>query len=223
MNTNKITALVPFKFHSERVRGKNFRELAGKPLYLHIIESLSKIEEVESIRVNTDAPKSDLGLLGSFSKVLIVPRPQSLIGDFVSMNSIIDYEIQDSHGEIFLMTHTTNPLLAPETIREMISIYLQQKTIHDSLLSVDRLQGRFFYEDKKPINDVGANLIRTQDMPPIYFENSACYIFSKDSFHSTKSRIGLNPYFYELSKLESIDIDTENDWVIAESLLKRDI
>jgi CMP-N-acetylneuraminic acid synthetase len=223
LKKRKITALVPFKAHSERVPSKNFKDLGGKPLFLHILETLSRVEEIDMIRVNTDAQESELSVLKGLDKVVIVPRPHYLVGDFVSMNSIIDFEIEDSKGDVFLMTHTTNPLLTSETIREMLRIYFREEIVHDSLLSVDRLQGRFFYENKNPINHVGANLVRTQDMAPIFFENSACYIFSKSSFNSTKSRIGLKPYFYELSKLESIDIDTESDWVIAQSLLKRDI
>ena len=70
----------------------------------------------------------------------------------------------------------------------------------------------------KPINHNPKKLIPTQDLEKIYEENSNLYIFSKESFLSSSSRIGKNPILFETPKNESIDIDTNEEWEIAESM-----
>jgi CMP-N-acetylneuraminic acid synthetase len=116
------------------------------------------------------------------------------------------------------MTHTTNPFLSKSTINNSILTYykLFKNNEIDSLFTVDKIQNRLYQFDGTPINHDPENLIRTQDLIPWYQENSNLYLFSKNSFNSTKARIGLKPFLYVTPKFESIDIDDENDWNFAE-------
>ena len=85
----------------------------------------------------------------------------------------------------------------------------------DSLFGVTKFQTRFYKGDGTPINHDPDNLIRTQDLEPWYEENSCIYIFDKNSFASTKARIGRKPILFEIPKLESIDIDEKEDWFLV--------
>jgi hypothetical protein len=85
----------------------------------------------------------------------------------------------------------------------------------DSLFTVNKHQARFYSTSGIPINHNPKNLIPTQNLEPWFEENSNLYIFSKNSFHSTKARIGSRPVMYVMTKLESVDIDTEDDWNFA--------
>ena len=214
-----IVALVPMKGHSERVPNKNLRSFCGKPLYHWIILSLQKSHYVKDIVVNTDSPEIAENIRQNFDKVKIIDRPDEIRGDFVSMNTVIGYDLSQSPGEHFLQTHSTNPLLTTETIDKGIELYFRNLGTHDSLFAVTRHNARFYWSDGSPINHDPQEMLRTQDLPPILEENSNLYIFSRESFKlSGNRRIGLRPYLFEISKFEAIDIDEEDDFQLAELL-----
>lgn len=214
-----VTALVPFKLNSERVPNKNFRYLSGKPLYWWVLESLIHSDCINRIVVNTDAREliETLGVPNGL-EVIIKDRKSELCGDNVSMNLIIRDDIGDFGDGTFLMTHTTNPFVEPSTFARAIGQYklgVGQGDI-DSVFSVNKLQARLYRKDLTPMNHDPQDLIRTQDLEPIYEENSCFYIFSKESFNRYETRIGARPGISITSGIESIDIDTEDDWALAE-------
>lgn len=214
-----IVALVPMKGHSERVPNKNLRSFCGKPLCHWIISSLQKSHYVKDIAVNTDSPEIAENIRQNFDRVKIIDRPDEIRGDFVSMNTIIAYDLSQLPGEHFLQTHSTNPLLSTETIDEGIELYFHNLGMHDSLFTVTRHNARFYWRDGRPINHNPQELLRTQDLTPILEENSSLYLFSRESFkQSGNRRIGLRPYLFEISKFEAIDIDEEDDFLLAELL-----
>jgi len=215
---NKVVALLPLKANSERVRGKNFKNLAGKPLYRWILDSLLSLEEVDLVVINTDAREMlrSTGLVES-DRVLIRDRPLELQGDLVSMNLILEDDISNMPADLYLMTHTTNPLLSSDTIRSAIAKFSASE-INDSLFTVDRIQTRFYREDGSAVNHDPGNLVRTQDLEPWYEENSCLYVFTKESFLKTHARIGETPVMFVTPMLESVDIDEPEDWVVAEAL-----
>ena len=167
----EIVALLPMKAHSERVEGKNFRDFCGKPLYRWVLDTLLALDEISRVVINTDARAilAKSGLLEN-ERVMIRQRPEELCGDFVSMNLILEDDIAAVPGDLYLMTHTTNPLLGAESIRAAIAAHgagCKDGTC-DSLFSVNRHQTRFYREDASPVNHDPANLIRTQDLEPWY-------------------------------------------------------
>lgn len=216
--TERIVALLPMKAHSARVSGKNFRDFCGKPLFRWILDTLLEVESIDMVVINTDAREvlSNYGLVDS-ERVLIRDRPKAICGDFVSMNKIIADDLENITADIYLMTHTTNPLLSAETINSALYAYRRgiANNTNDSLFSVNRIQTRFYERDGKPVNHDPSNLVRTQDLTPWYEENSNLYIFSKSSFIRTNARIGIKPQLYTSPKYESIDIDEPEDWDIA--------
>jgi CMP-N-acetylneuraminic acid synthetase len=215
---SNIVALLPMKANSVRVKGKNFRNFLGKPLFQWILDTLLLIEEIDLIVINTDAREILLenGLVET-SRIIIRDRKQDLQGDSTSMNLILLDDINAIPANLYVMTHTTNPLLSAKTIKDAINAFkkkLDNKEA-DSLFSVDKEQSRFYRYDCSPVNHDPRNLIPTQDLEPWFKENSNLYIFSEESFHRTNARIGNAPMLFETPKIESIDIDNENDWDLA--------
>lgn len=225
MNTTKIIALLPMKAHSERIPNKNMKIFHDKPLYHAIVNSLLNSKYINSIVINTDSEIIEKDAINNFgNQIKIINRPVKLQGDFVSMNSIIEYDVQTLSQEThFLQTHSTNPLLKTSTINIAIEKYFEMigKGYYDSLFSVTRFQTRFYWKDGRPVNHNPNELIRTQDLPIIYEENSNFYLFSRQSFfNNERKRIGRKPYLYEIDKIEAIDIDEPDDFIIAEQLYK---
>ena len=218
MNTPRIVALLPMKANSERVKGKNFREFCGKPLFKWILDTLLEVAEIDQVIINTDARNILIknGLVEN-DRIVIRDRKSELCGDLVSMNSILADDVSNIDSDFYIMTHTTNPLLSATTIRKAIKLFLEERKsrIVDSLFTVNKIQTRFYLEDGSAVNHNPNNLIRTQDLEPWYEENSNLYLFTKESFKQGGARIGKYPMMYEGPQVESIDIDTPEDWDFA--------
>jgi CMP-N-acetylneuraminic acid synthetase len=218
---DSVVALVPMKEHSARVPDKNFREFDGKPLFYWILHELSKVERVKGIFVNTDSKRLADSIKDYFgTDVSIIDRPPELCGDEVPMNAILGYDIGVIGSEHYLQTHSTNPLLTSCTIGNSIDRYFNDLGTYDSVFSVTRIQNRGFTHDGRAINHNPDELIPTQDLHPIYLENSNIYIFSKTSFGKKMRRIGEKPFLFEMNQYEAIDIDEEEDFAAAEALHK---
>lgn len=220
----KHVALLPMKAHSARVKSKNFREFAGKPLFRWILDTLLSMDEIDKVVINTDARQilSDHGLDDGDAdgRVVIRDRKEEICGDFVSMNLVLADDVANVEAETYLMTHTTNPLLSAEAIRASLARYKEELAAGraDSLFTVNKIQTRFYREDMSPVNHDPDNLIRTQDLEPWFEENSNLFIFNRESFAKTDARIGAKPAMFETPPLESIDIDTANQWMLAEAV-----
>jgi CMP-N-acetylneuraminic acid synthetase len=202
------------KANSERVPNKNFKLIGGKPLYYWMLETIMAIEIIDRVIVNTDANQELFSNFSGSKKLVIRSRKPSLRGDLVSMNRIIEDDILSDS------THTTNPLISTKTLNNAINIFMKRnKNKYDSLFSATKFQGRFYYEESLAINHNPNELLRTQDLPSVYLENSCIYLFEKSIFLNTKTRIGKKPILFETPQLESIDIDTEDDWYLANLLI----
>jgi CMP-N-acetylneuraminic acid synthetase len=215
-----ISAIVPMRDNSERVLNKNIRSFNGKPLYHYIINNLIDCEIFDSVIIDTniDAVKGEAPK--NFPQVIIIDRPDHLKAGEIPMNLVLHHSLQQVDSEFILQTHSTNPLLGKQTILKAVEAFQSNYPKNDSLFSVTQLQMRFWDCETKPINHNPGELLRTQDMEPMYFENSCIYIFNREKFLKIKNRIGTNPRMFEINKVESFDIDDMEDFKIAESLQK---
>lgn len=224
----KRVALLPMKAHSARVKSKNFRNFAGKPLFRWILDTLLSMEEIERVIINTDARQilAEHGLSDGdqHGRVLIRDRKEEICGDFVSMNLVLADDVANIAAETYLMTHTTNPLLSTDAIRASLRSYEEAiaSGTADSLFTVNKIQTRFYRKDMSPVNHDPNNLVRTQDLEPWFEENSNLFIFNRKSFAETNARIGSKPTMHETPPLESIDIDTADQWMLAEAVAQYD-
>lgn len=215
-----VTALISMKGHSSRVPGKNIRLLAGKPCCYWIISELEKAVHVAETIVETDDDRIEEVVRSDFPAIRILRRPDTLKGDFVSMNPLIEYHMANSSADVFLQTHATNPLLRAQTIDAAIEAYFQPGE-HDSLFAVTAMHTRLYWPDGSPVNHDPKEMLPTQHLPPIYEENSCIYIFTREAFAKRNHRVGVAPKLFETPHLESVDIDEEHDFAYCEFLLKR--
>lgn len=211
------------KANSERVKGKNFRDFGGKPLFRWMLDTLMTVSDISQIVINTDARQilAENGLVDD-EKLLIRDRRSDICGDLVSMNQIIKDDIENVDADLYLMTHTTNPLLSKTSVEAAI-LQFRHALEHgdaDSLFTVNKVQQRFYDSNVTALNHDPDNLIRTQDLVPWYQENSNLYMFTRESFSQTNARIGLKPMMLETAPYESTDIDTPDDWDLGEVMVE---
>ena len=219
----RVVALLPMKGHSERVPGKNFRPFAGRPLFRWILETLLSLDQIAQVVVNTDARATlaEHGCVES-GRVLVRDRRADLCGDFVSMNRVLADDVEQVAADVYLMTHATNPLLGAGTIRGALAAYLEARRTGaaDSLFAVNRFQSRFYRADGAALNHDPANMLRTQDLEPWFEENSNLYLFTRESFSRAGARIGARPILFPTPRIESVDVDDQESWDLAEAIAR---
>jgi CMP-N-acetylneuraminic acid synthetase len=216
----RVVALLPMRHASVRVPGKNYRPFAGRPLYHHIVEALLACPRIERIVIDTDSELLRADAAEHFPTVTVLERPPHLRADTVPMNDVLLNTIGQVEAEFYLQTHSTNPLLRAASIDRAVGRFLEAYPIHDSLFSVTRLQTRLWDQLSRPVNHNAAILLRTQDLPPIYEENSCLYIFTGDTLRQRHNRIGERPLLFDVERLEAMDIDEELDFKVAEFLYR---
>ena len=215
-----VIALLPMKGESERVHNKNMRLFNGKPLCSVMLDKLVASAHIDQVVVNTDSPVIKAFIKDRYSKVTVVDRPENLLGHNVSMNKIIGHDIDLFPADLYLQTHSTNPLLSLQTMEAAIEKLKKDNKNHDSLFSVTKFQTRFYNEDGSALNHDPEVLIKTQDLPVLYEENSCIYLFTKEGFSNNYRRIGNTPIMFEMEPTEAVDIDVEDEFILAEKLFK---
>ena len=217
----RIAALVPMRHDSQRVPGKNYRMLAGRPLYSYILETLLACPEISTVVVDTDSPVIQKGVRQHYPTVQVLDRPEHLRSGEVPMNEVLLHDTSLVEAEFYLQTHSTNPLLRHETISQAIQAITSQYPTFDSLFSVTRLQTRLWDALGRAVNHNPAILLRTQDLPPIYEENSCLYIFTRHTLLQRRNRLGERPLMFEINASEAWDIDEEIDFLITDLLISQ--
>ena len=217
----KIVALVPMRHHSQRVPGKNFRLLNGKPLFHYIINTLSSVPEISEVIVDTDSPEVISGLQENFPNIRIIERPDHLRPDEIPMNEVLMFDTSQVSADFYLQTHSTNPLLTPGSISGAIQTLINNYPTYDSLFSVTRWQTRLWDSLGRAINHNPSVLLQTQDLPPVFEENSCIYIFQRANLEKRRNRIGERSLMFEIDAAEAWDIDEELDFLITEFLMKK--
>jgi CMP-N-acetylneuraminic acid synthetase len=219
----KLAALVPMRHHSQRVPGKNYRPLAGKPLFHHILETLLAVPQIDAVIVDTDSEPVMEDVQRLFPTVKLIQRPGHLCADDIPMNDILLHDTAQVKAEFYLQTHSTNPLLKAETISQGIKTFFEAYPRYDSLFSVTRLQTRLYFQDGRAINHNPAVLLQTQDLPPVYEENSCMYLFTRENLMKKHHRVGEHPFLFEIHRDEAWDIDEELDFAITDFLMRKRI
>jgi CMP-N-acetylneuraminic acid synthetase len=194
--------------------------VAGRPLYAYILETLSSCPEIDGIVVDTDSPPIREGIAREFPSVVLLERPEHLRTGDVPMNEVLLHDVERVPAETYLQTHSTNPLLRPQTISRAIEAFRNDRN-HDSLFSVTRVNVRLWSADGAALNHDPVTLLRTQDLPPVYQENSCLYLFRREVFIERRNRLGQNPRLFPIDREEAWDVDEELDLEVVEALLRR--
>lgn len=217
----RTVAIVPMRNNSERIPGKNYRLLAGVPLYHHILRTLAAVRAIDQVVVDTDSDFIIDDCAKNFLHVKILLRPENLRGGEIAMNDVLLNSLDQLDADIVVQTHATNPFLKVETLSAALKLFTMSNRDFDSIFSVTRLQARLWDAETRPVNHDPAVLLRTQDLPPVFIENSCFFIFTPELLRQRRTRVGVNPRMVEIPPLESVDIDTEDDFALAAAIAEK--
>jgi len=213
----RIDAFIPLKGKSQRVPGKNMRPFGGRPLFHTILATLEQAERIAGVYIDTDS-EVIAESAAAFESVTVVKRKPELHGHDVSVNWLIKDFLED-HPDIshLAQTHCTNPLLSAGTIDSAVNAYFEDAE-STSLFTVTRIQARLYDTTANAVNHNPEELLPTQDLDPIYLENSNLYMFERAAFFEEDARITSKAMMWEMDPFEAIDIDEEHDFRMAEAL-----
>ena len=210
MTSKKVTAIVPIKLNNERVPGKNTKMLKGHPLIYYILDALVHCGKCDEIMVYCSS-KEIIPYLPR--GVVFKKRPEYLDSQSANFTQIFEQIILDIPSDIYAYAHATAPFLNAATIAKCITAVTEGN--YDSSFTAVKIQD-FLWMREKPLNFDPCNLPRSQDLEPIYRETSGIWVFDKEVFTSCHRRIGVHPYIMEVPFKESIDINTPEDFRLAE-------
>lgn len=214
----KIKALIAVRSGSERVANKNLRAFAGSNLLELKIKQLQAIKEFDGIVVNSNDDRM-LEIAASLGAEA-VKRDQEFATSSVSMSEVYKNMAENFNADIVVYANVTNPLVNSESYANGIKQFKEIQGKFDSLNSAHLIK-EFMFLDNKPINYELERQPRSQDLPNIYALNFAFSILTREDMIKYKNVVGRKPYMYELTETESVDIDTEFDFDIAEFLYKK--
>lgn len=207
----KTVCIVPIKSVSKRVASKNFRIVGSKPLYQHILDKLINTN-FDKIYVDTDSEEiKEFAYKKGFE---YIERHSNLSKDTANGNDLLLHHQKLIDAKFYFQIFVTAPLLKIETINKCIDFFTNQK-IYDSILTSRSLYTWGWFNGK-PINYDTKVLPRSQDARPIIIETTGLYGIKSSSLLKNQSRIGNNPFFFEISDEEAADLDNEDDFKILE-------
>lgn len=204
---------MPLKLNNERLPGKNTKQLGGMPLLCHQLNALLSVKGINGIYVYCSSPQIEELLPPG---VTFLERPSSLDLPSSNFTQIFNSFRKSVDADIYVYDHATAPFVTPGTIQECIDAVVSGD--YDSAFCAQKIQD-FLWENGHALNFDATNVPRSQDLPVYYRETSGCYVFTKASFLKTRRRVGLKPFIKEVSFKEAVDINTPDDFRLAEAML----
>lgn len=213
----KTACFIPIKENSERVPGKNMRELNGKRLYQYICEHVKEADVFDDIFIDTNS--AEIMKYAKNAGFRIVVREPELAKNTANGNDLLFHHFSSYPGyDYYFQLFATAPFMQPETIRKCFEKLILSEE-YDSCFTVTENHG-FYWLAGNPVNYRPGILPRSQDMIPVIEETTGLYGITADSLKRYRCRIGKNPYMHAVSKFEAVDINTEEDFKIAEYIAK---
>ena len=209
----KRVAFVPIRLNSQRVVGKNLRDLGGRPMMTYLLQSLAAAKNIDQVYVYCSSPEIEQYLPEGVKLLL---RDKRLDSSLTLGAEIYDAFISEVDADIYILAHATSPFIRTSTIEQAITAV--ESGEHDSAFSAERIQ-TFTWWQGKPLNYSLENIPRTQDLVPIYVETSAFFVFQREVWTNQHRRIGDKPYIAVTDRIESIDIDNPDDFTLAEAIV----
>ena len=214
-----IIAFIPARGGSKSILQKNIKVFCGKPLIFWNLQELQN-SDVDEIIVATDSNeiKSIVNSF-NFSKVKVYNRSKENAQDVSSTESVMLEYIDSSNisnEDTFMLVQATSPFTQSIHFNEGLELFKQ----HDTILTCCESK-RFSWRNGKALNYDIYNRPRRQDHKGTLIENGAFYISSVADIKSTKNRISGDIGIYEMPEFTYTEIDEPEDWIVAESLMKR--
>lgn len=217
-NSNKprIAALIGVRGGSQRVSKKNSRSFSNSNLLRIKISQLLEVSNLDKVVVNSE--DTELLEIAAAAGAEVVQRDPAFATDGVSTSDYYKNIAENCDTDVILSATVTTPLVRKESYEAGIEKFIAlMDEPFDSVTSCSVIK-EFLYVNGKPANYDPANQVRSQDLPNIYALNYGFSIIKREDMIHYKNIVGKNPHFIPLSKIESVDIDTLEDFFIAETL-----
>ncbi len=217
---NKCIAFIPVRAGSQGIPNKNIKDFCGQPLVYWTAKAANDSKYVDKVYVSTDNEEIK-SLVESFNlpKVEVVSRSHSVSTDIASTESVMLEFVEKHDFENIILIQATSPLLTSQDLNNAILRY--EKNKFDSILSVVR-QKRFLWKINnkflEPVNYDYFKRPRRQDFEGFLVENGAFYLTSRERLLKYKCRISGKIGYFEMHEDSYYEIDSLNDWIVAENL-----
>lgn len=221
----KITAVIPIRSGSQRVKDKNLRPFAGTTLMENKVEMLLNVPELDSIIVNTNSEEAIEIVKNKWlggGKVSFHRREEYYASSQCSGSEFFQHLGNVTDTDLFVYAPCTSPFIKPETISQCINAFLNRDSGTDCVSTVSSIK-EFMWLDGKPVNYDPLNAPNSQNLPDIVALNFGATITSKDDLVRNRNIIGKHPKFILTSDIEAIDIDTPLDFYLAEQIYMKTI
>ena len=209
----RTACFIPIKANSERVPGKNLKLLNGKKLYHYICENAKEADVFDDIYIDTNS--DEIAMYAEDHGCHVIDRMPELALNTANGNDLLVYHYTlFSSYDYYFQLFATAPYLQPQSIKTCYDI-LTSSSVYDSCFTATKNHSFYWYANN-PVNYRPEILPRSQDMLPVIEETTGLYGISRESLEKYRCRIGRNPYMHIVDKFQAVDINTEEDFKIAE-------
>lgn len=220
----KITAVIPIRSGSQRVKDKNLRPFAGTTLMENKIDTLLKVPELDSIIVNTNSEEAISIVKKRYQGGLVKwhRREEYYASSQCSGSEFFKHLGEVTDTDLFIYAPCTSPFVKPETVSECIRKFLKdlEENDFDCVSTVSSLK-EFMWLDGKAVNYDPQNAPNSQNLPDVVALNFGTTVISRENLIKYHNIIGKKPDFVVTSDIEAIDIDTPLDYYVAEQIYQK--
>lgn len=213
----KTACFIPIKANSERVPGKNFRVLNGKKLYEYICEHVKDAAVFDDIYIDTNS--EEICEYAKKEGFKVIERKPELARNTANGNDLLVHHFElFPQYDYYFQLFATAPYLQAETIKICAEKLITSEEFDSCFTATENHS--FYWLAGTPVNYRPGILPRSQDMLPVVEETTGLYGISKEALNRYRCRIGRKPYIHIVSKFEAVDINTEEDFKVAEYIGK---
>lgn len=219
----KVLAIITARGGSKRIPRKNIKEFCGKPIMAYSIEAAKKSGVFDTVMISTD--DEEIAEIGKkFGGEVPFYRSEKTSNDFatttdVLMEVIDEYDKRGEHFDVLCCIYPTAPFVTSERLKEAVQSLLNSDA--DTLIPVVPFsyppQRALIINDGKLEMKYPENIVaRSQDLEKHYHDVGQFYVLRVDAFKKNKNLLLGNILPLVLDEMEVQDIDTEEDWKLAE-------
>jgi CMP-N-acetylneuraminic acid synthetase/regulator of RNase E activity RraA len=211
----KVVAFLPAKGSSSRIPSKNIKILGGKPLFLHTLDKLINIDEINEVFLDTESQEV-ISLAGNYRNCNILLRDLNLANNKTDGNSLFFNEVSKVDADIYIQILGTSPFIKRDTIIKGINI-LKENNDFDSVVLL-RKEKKYEWTASGPKYNI-ENIPNSFELEDSIFETMGLYMVRKEAAISLKRRIGKKPYLLFADATETIDINYPEDFELANQII----
>lgn len=222
---NKVTAIIPVRAGSKRLKNKNILPFGNSNLLVHKIRQLKQVENIDKIVVSSDS--DEMLNMAIDEGVEIHKRAIEYCDEETkTFNEVVEHIAKSLNSENLMWAPCVCPLVKTNTYKNAIDTYFkvvvaEQK--YDSVVSAKIIK-EYIFDGEKPVNyQLGKTHVPTQNLPDWKIIVNGFFITTRENMINWKFVYGLKPYLYNISKQESIDIDDEYDYEVARLFYRKDL